>query len=360
MSASIGQATKSKSEILVVCHLCSQPGHRKAYCPLKPQRQCQKPIESEENRKRKLPFLLTLQRGTNAKQSFCRPLESRSQTIYFPDLVDNVILASNYGWLVLVGCFLNDHECCLWNPGSKAMIKLPNINRFYLFNKCVLSKPPTEPDCHILFYSPRFCWQSYCKIGDVKYVEEKFQLIATASFQGKIYGFMNPGYKFVTIEFVGGTMEFRPLLILDQEQPLKAPVIKRNWVVWHEIELMESPFVDELLLVIKDFTHHNYNYYATDSSEYRVFRVDINRMKCIEVDDIGDHVILISKYGDEICCSSSVTDTFKPNSIYHTEYGAYVYVYDLDDKSMTSWLPPDVAKIDLSNNFWLDLKELIQ
>ncbi|KAL3641168.1 hypothetical protein CASFOL_016136 [Castilleja foliolosa] len=234
------------------------------------------------------------------------------------------------------------------------MIKLPNIN--YVFNKCVLSKPPTEPDCHILFYATYRYRQSLCKIGDDKYVDERHKLVATASSQGKIYGIMNPGYKFVTIDFVGRTMKFRPILMLG-EQPLKALVVKRNWVLRYGIELINSPSDDELLMVIKDFTHHNHR--VTDNLEYRVVRVDTNRMKCTEVDDIGDHAILIGSNGNGFCCSSSVANTFKPNSIYYApRLGTSFYVYDLNEKSTTSCLPPDVGKIGISSNCWLDLKEL--
>ncbi|KAL3636862.1 hypothetical protein CASFOL_019161 [Castilleja foliolosa] len=317
MSASIGQATM-------------KPQRRG-------QRQCrkrqEKTIQFEENRKRQLPFLLTIQHGINVKQSFCRPLESRSQPIWFPDLV------------------------------LRLRLNCRGYIESHIYNKCVLSKPPTEPDCHILINS--YCTsyeQSFCKIGDVEFVhqsleEESSQLVAIASFKGKIYGVMSPGYKFVTIEFIGSTMEFRPILI-NGEQHWKAPVMKRNWVVRHYDELINSPFGDELLLVIKDFAHQNY--FKIDGSEYRVFRVDINGMECIEVDDIGDHAILINYYGNGYCCSSNGTNTFfKPNSIYHTsENGAYVYVYDLDDKSSTSWLPPGVAEIKISDNYWLDLEEL--
>ncbi|KAL3641233.1 hypothetical protein CASFOL_016201 [Castilleja foliolosa] len=353
----------AKSKMVVLCYLCSQPGHRKSGCPLKPhrnsRRQCQKPIESEMG-KGKLPFLLTLQRGLNEKQSICRPLESRSQTISFPILVNKCILASVHGWLVLLDEF-ND-ECCLWNPRSKAIIELPTLPESYIYNRCVLSKPPTEPDCHILFNSSCYTVQSFCKIGDVHFehhyiIEEDSRLYAIASFQGKIYGIMSPGYRFLSVEFVGTTMELRPMLI-NGEQPWSLPIINRNLVVMDYANLIDSdsPSTDGLLLVIKDFTHHNY---YNDGSEYRVFRVDINQMECIEVDDIGDHAILIGYYGNGFCCSSSGTNTFQPNSIYHTtHYRAHIYVYDLNDKSVTLWLPPDVVNIKDSGNYWLDINEL--
>ncbi|KAL3641178.1 hypothetical protein CASFOL_016146 [Castilleja foliolosa] len=346
-----------------VVRLCSQPGHVKADCPLKPhrnsRRRCQKPIDQSEMGKGKLPFLLTLQRG-NEKQSICRPLESRSQTISFLILVDKCIVASAHGWLVLVDAF--NYECCLWNPYcSKAIIELPKLQESnYMYTKCVLTKPPTEPDCHILFNSSCYTFQSFCKIGDVQYehhyiIEEETRLYAIASLKGKIYGIISPGYKFVTVEFVGTTIELRSILI-NGEQPWSLPVVKRNLVVLDFADLINSHSGDEFLLVIKELTHHNY---YIDGPEYRVFRVDVNRMECIEVDDIGDHAILIGYYGSMFCCSSKVTNTFQPNTIYHTSHlRARVYVYDLDDKSITWWLPPDVVDIKLSGNYWVDLDEL--
>ncbi|KAL3641153.1 hypothetical protein CASFOL_016121 [Castilleja foliolosa] len=264
--------------------------------------------------------------------------------MFIPVLVDKLILASNYGWLVLVDRYKGD--CCLWNPVSKDIIELPFLDKCYLYRKCVLSKPPTEPDCHILFNSLSPNLQSFCKIGDVEYVHsspKEDRLVAIASFQGKIYGVMHPGYKFVTIEFVERTIEFRPMLN-NMKQPLTAPFIKRDWVLRHDNQLIGSG--GELLLVIKGYVHNNY--YIYDGSEYRVFRVDINRMECIELDDIGDHAILVNCYGNGYYCSSSGTNLIKPNSIYNTSYfGAHLYVYDLDDKSTVTWLPPHVANFNL-------------
>ncbi|KAL3623640.1 hypothetical protein CASFOL_032456 [Castilleja foliolosa] len=351
---------------MMLCYLCSEAGHRKTDCPLNPQlkgrrksrrdvNRLEKTVQlqsemSKESRKKQPPLLLTIHK--QAKQSIYNPLESQTHTMCIPVLVDKIILASTHGWLVLVS--EGNEKCSLWNPGSNAMIELPSLQDYYLYQKCVLSKPPTEPDCHILFNSTVTLRQAFCKIGDVEFtyqcqLEEDYQLIAIASFQGKIYGVMNPGYKFVTIEFVGTTMELRPMLI-NEEKPWKAPQPDRNWVVWHENEFVDSPSGNELFLVVKDSSNDS----IMDGSEIRVFRVDINRMECVEVDDIGDQVILMGYYGTGFCCSSFAA--IKPNSIcYTTDEGAYVYVYDLDDKSTSSWLPHDVG-LDVVNHFWVDLE----
>ncbi|KAL3643203.1 hypothetical protein CASFOL_014018 [Castilleja foliolosa] len=305
---------------------------------------------SNENKNRRMrrrpPLLMTIHK----EQTIYRPVDGKSHNIFFPILARKQVIASTYGWLVLVDPYKLD--CRLWQPVSKNRIKLPKLHNFHYYRKCVLSKNPTEPDCHILFISDDLLLQAFCKIGDAEFVcptqgKEVERLIAIASFRGKIYGVTSPDYKFVTIEFVGRTMEFRPILI-NGEKPLKAPVLKRNWVVKHENDLIRSHSGNELLLVTKNFTQGS----IRDSSEIRVFRFNINRMECIEVYDIGDKVILIGQYGPGFCCSSIGT-TFKPNSIYYTlEFHSCVYVYDLNDKSATAWLPHDI-RFKYYNHFWV-------
>ncbi|KAL3642307.1 hypothetical protein CASFOL_013122 [Castilleja foliolosa] len=320
------------------------------------------PLQSEmgtetENRQSQPPVLITIHYTQVGKQTIYRPVEGTSRTMYTPYLVNKYILASTHGWQVLVDKIKGD--CLLWNPRYNDTIKLPRLQSFHSYRKCVLSKPPTEPDCHILFNSDSLFQQAFCRIGDVEFVyqshttEVDYQLLAIASFQDKIYGVIKPGYIFVTIEFVGRTMECRPILV-DGEHPLKAPVIKRNWHVWNELDLIDSHKDNELLFVRKEFTQE----YIRDGSEISVFRVDINRMECIEVDDIGDQVILIGQYGTGFCCSSAGTNTLKPNSIYYIiKSDSCIYVYDLDDKSTTAWLPsPDVADLHHLNHFWVSGK----
>ncbi|KAL3641229.1 hypothetical protein CASFOL_016197 [Castilleja foliolosa] len=322
-------------------------------------RQRQPPLQSEttgnyenESRQSQPPSILTIHYRQQGKHTIYRPVDGKSHIICTSILIDKYVVASTHGWLVLTDKIKQD--CCLWNPDSKDVIKLPRLQKNCFYSKCVLSKPPTEPDCHILFTSDDLFQQAFCKIGDVEFVyqsqiKEVERLIGIASSQGKIYGVMIPDFKFVTIEFVGRTIEFRPILI-NGEQPLTAPVIEKNWVVRNVSDLIDSHTGNELLFVVKDLTQNS----IMDGSEFTVFRVDINRMECIEVDDIGDQVILIGQCGTGFCCSSSGT-TFKPNSIYYIrEYERCVYVFDLDDKSTVSWLPNDVGYV--LNHFWVDVK----
>ncbi|KAK6118763.1 hypothetical protein DH2020_047489 [Rehmannia glutinosa] len=235
-------------------------------------------------------------------------------------------------------------------------IQLPSLDESHLYNMCILSKPPTEPDCYILFNC--ISDQSFCKIGDDEFVkhsleeEDEYHLLAIASFQGKIYGIMKPSYNFVTIHLVGKTLELMPILMEDGGQPWKVPLPDRSWFTWHEDCLIECGTTGELLSVVKMYSGS----YLKDGVEFRVFRVDINGMECLEVDNIGDQTIFISYRGTGFCSDFSGT---KPNSIYYTDKkGRDVYIYDLDDGSTTPWLPCPASGRYVSVNYWVDLHHI--
>ncbi|KAK6118769.1 hypothetical protein DH2020_047495 [Rehmannia glutinosa] len=237
------------------------------------------------------------------------------------------------------------------------IIELPRLDESYLYNKCVLSKPPTEPDCHILFNSASTMEQSFCKIGDLEFVhhsleEEEYELMAIASFQGKIYGVIDPGYRFVTIKLVGKTLELSPMLMNDGE-PWRVPERLPKSVEWHENDLVESPCGGELMLVIKTFSKS----YIKDGAEFRIFRVDINGMECVELDNIGEQTIFIG-YNGRGFCSSSLRKGIKPNSIYYTdEEGRDLYIYDLRFGAKDSLLPCPIAGRYRSANYWVELRD---
>ncbi|KAK6115050.1 hypothetical protein DH2020_007319 [Rehmannia glutinosa] len=319
-------------------------------------------MKKENGNNKQPPLLLTSHEENYEKQSFYRFLENRYRTTSIPILCNKRILASTHeGWVVLVHSSNND--CCLWNPVSMEIIELPRLDKSYLYNKCILSKPPTEPDCHILFNSACTMHQSFCKIGDDEFVhhsteEEEIQLMAIASVQGKIYGVRkfygiiddyDDHYTFVTINLLAtSTIELKPLLLCGG-QPWTVPQPSPNWVTWNESCLIESPCGGELLLVNKMYSSSNDN----DGLGFRVFRVDINGMVCSELENIGEQTIFIGYYGSGFCGSSY--GRIKPNSIYYTnEEGRNLSIYCLDDWSKTSFLPSTAVGRYVTLTYWVE------
>ncbi|KAK6114974.1 hypothetical protein DH2020_007243 [Rehmannia glutinosa] len=307
-----------------------------------------------ENREKQPPFLLIIHGELHEKQSFYNVLENRYHTTCIPILCNKRVLGSSYGWLVLVDRFT--YDCCLWNPISSSIIELPILDRAHLYNRCVLSKPPTEPDCHILFNSSSTLEQSFCKIGDDEFghhslKQEKYDLKAIASFQNKIYGIIEDDecdYKVVTINLVGNSsLELKRMFVDDEGQPWIGPQPSPNWVTWKQSCLIESPCGGELLLVTKMYSGNYLN-------RFRVFRVDTDGNEIMELEDIGKQTIFISHWGTGFCCSSS--GRIKSNSIYYTdeEISRDIYIYSLDDGHKTSFTPSPVVGRYVPLTYWVE------
>ncbi|EYU17458.1 hypothetical protein MIMGU_mgv1a025045mg, partial [Erythranthe guttata] len=261
--------------------------------------------------------------------------------------------SSSYGWLSLVQPLGDGCDCCLFNPISKDKIDLPKLDNGDSYNKFIMTKRPTEPDCYIIFSSERH-ELSFCRIGDEEYVkvpldghdigfdEEggfRADLMAIVCFRGKIYGFIEPN-KFVTINFVDKSLEYeRPVTLMNEDGtwPWIIPRVSNSRV--NGIWLIESFSTDELLLVLKTYPCLT----VKDSSEFRVFSVDTNGMTCMEVENIGNRTIFVTRDDGGYCCPTPIG--IKPNSIYYTNIRDRNYnVFDLEDRSKTSMpIPGGVA-----------------
>ncbi|KAL3640827.1 hypothetical protein CASFOL_015795 [Castilleja foliolosa] len=320
-------------------------------------------IPSQDNQEMKkrhvVPLLLT---SDGDKQSFYSLIENRYKTISHPVLEGKRILGSAYGWLVLTNSNLlaDPGDCCLWNPESRENIQLPQLDGFY--DRCVLSKPPTDPDCLVVF-------KSYCnfeltigRINDAEFVRVSFEdsIVAISSFRGEIYGLVKFGayYELVTIHLVGKTVELKSLLINGKDH-LEVPELWRSWVTSQRNYLIESPGgAGDFFLVIKMISSIGIR--DGGEVEFRVFRLNVNGLVCVELEDLDGHTIFISDWGDGFCCPSSEMSTIKPNSIYYTNMcGRVMCVYDLDDRSITPLLPSPVARRHMSVNYWINLPGIL-
>ncbi|EYU46024.1 hypothetical protein MIMGU_mgv1a022619mg [Erythranthe guttata] len=172
-----------------------------------------------ENGARGTPLLTVTHGDSLEKHSIYDASEKLFRNLNIPMLSGKKILGSSYGWLILVEPIDSeddyDSNCCLFNLITNDIIGLPNLIDWIDYDRCILTKPPTEPDCYILFNGLE---QSFCRIGDKEYVtrtveqqyeEEKTNgrpgyehLFTIGCFQGQIYGYMDPD-KFVAIDFVG-------------------------------------------------------------------------------------------------------------------------------------------------------------
>ncbi|KAL6506597.1 hypothetical protein OROHE_022429 [Orobanche hederae] len=140
---------------------------------------------NKEKNKKLPPLLLTSHGKLSEKQSFYSLTANRYEIKCLPILGFTSVLGSAYGWLVLVEHLEDD--CFLLNPTSMETIQLPNLEDPHLYNRCILSKPPTEPDCLVVFHHS--LTYEFVKVTlEAGEEEECYKLIAIATFRGEIYG----------------------------------------------------------------------------------------------------------------------------------------------------------------------------
>ncbi|KAL3612984.1 hypothetical protein CASFOL_043180 [Castilleja foliolosa] len=314
-------------------------------------------INQEMKKRHVVPLLLTSHGYENEKQSVYSLIENRYETISHPVLEGKHILGSAYGWLVLtnINPLTDPDDCCLWNPESNEKIQLPRLSQAWLYRRCFLSKPPTDPDCLVVFQNISV-ESSVCRISDDEFVKVTHQPLEAmiSSVQGEIYGIVQHGayYELVTIHLIGKTVEFKSLLINGKSHWV-VPELCRSWVTSHNYLIQSPGGSGEFFFVIKMASR--LSTYSDGNKEFRVFRLDVNGLVCVELENLDGHTIFIGSKGNEFCCLSTGMRV-KPNSIYYTEIvGRVVFVYDLDDRSTTPLLPCPVAGRNQSVNYWVDL-----
>lgn len=299
--------------------------------------------------------LLLISHGKWQKHLIYNVSDNQLHSLKIPLLRNKKVLSYSCGWLVLVEPETN--QCSLLNPISMKVIQLPTLEKPYYENTCILTKSPTEPDCHILFNG--FFEQSFCQIGDQNYKTKPYYdqekdechfLIAMRSFQGQIYGYITPAHQFVSIHFVGNALEFRPIeLKMDEDvsRPWLVPCPSLSQEMWL-IESCASGGEIELLMVQKTKLTVDLD----NAAEFRVFRVDMHKKSCIELANIGQRTIFVNHLGSGYCCPSV---GIKSNSIYYTNKGndRNFHIFDLEDRSTTSLPMPSHFGAN-SFNSWID------
>ncbi|GER37699.1 hypothetical protein STAS_14127 [Striga asiatica] len=279
------------------------------------------------------------------------------------------VLGSNHGWLTMADPLTD--ECCLWNPELSQQIPLPPLHNSFLYDRCVLSKPPTEPGCTAAFIRSCGLHLSVCSVGAHDFAELYLKELSNptlivaigAALHGQIYGVIySPlGYQLVTVRLVDGErVELGWLMSADGSGPWILPRPQPRWAVTvRPSYLIELPGGTGklLFLVVKMFLPENH---AAEENGvgFRVFGVNVERRECVVLDRIDGMTIFVSSCGNGFCRWSGSGGGIKPNCIYYAnDEGRFVYVYDLGDRSTTPLLLCPEAKRRGSTNYWIDLPD---
>ncbi|KAG8371685.1 hypothetical protein BUALT_Bualt13G0114000 [Buddleja alternifolia] len=307
---------------------------------------CYPPIDPDQRH----PWLMV----SHGKKLRNHTFYSISRNQYFersiPNFCNMQVSQTNFSeWLALFDFNIRTFHCCLFNTTSKEKIQLPSFESDLTSYNCILSKPPSDPDCHVLLVSSSIL---FCRLGDDKFIRrtrtfEDGHLMAAVNFCGKIYGWIIRSHAYcslVEVNFVGQDLvlrNFGQYYQIPNPSPLGYPLFGSY--------LVES--CGELLMV------HMIIFPCKQKVAYfRIFKVNFSEMKIEELSCIGDRTIFLCPHGSmSTLCGEG---TYKKNSIYYLESlesDRNLYVYNIEDESKTLLRPAPIRRNTLYFMSWVTI-----
>ncbi|OEL24075.1 hypothetical protein BAE44_0014906 [Dichanthelium oligosanthes] len=276
-----------------------------------------------------------------------------------PELAENYYHVTPHAWVLLVAPGPAPRTR-LWDPRFGESVSLPTMECELPENwKCYLSGAPTMPSCVMLvlhIYEPTFL---YCHVGDrhwsaheydignMKLPPEyapprKLTIQQTAAVDGKFY--FQETARLGVIDFSTATPEFSFIDYPHAEFP--------NGSNCHREYMVES--CKELFNIYICFKG-----FATDEIiMVRAYHIDLSGPTLSEVDELGDRVFLLSYPNAQLLYSASKYG-LKGNQVYFGHNvigeldGGFVYIYNMEDKSLETVRPCPQMEEFLHNPFWM-------
>ncbi|WMV44541.1 hypothetical protein MTR67_037926 [Solanum verrucosum] len=355
------------------------------------------------------PWLLICHGDVMQKQTFFSVSENRYYMKSIPELKEKTLSAYADEWLVLQSISSND--CYLWNLISNEKIQLPPLPAKCDILNCLLSAPPHDPECQVIFQiettlddddtnedehensdhedgdegsdehendnsdedgdadsinedenneddeddDENFLAFYFCKPGyneefhkqDVQSIIGYSRLGVWTVFKKKIY------------ILIIGMQKILTCLDLDNDSgritatPMAdgSPDLSKSYYAFYKDYLIQSSSNDMLLYIhlIGNGREFEMPYH------FQVFQFDFIRGRWIKAESIGEIAIFISfplKTGTT--CSTKDTNLNK-ECIYFT-YGRYLYIYNWITHMISLSLPcPHVSKTKDHHMHWLTL-----
>lgn len=287
------------------------------------------PLAAQEH-----PWLLILHGKHKQLQTFYSLSEDCCYVRKIPQLCNQILCRSNAsGWLVLE--HLNSDECFLFNLVSMEKIELPLRESEY--DECVLTSPPSDQNCRVVFTSNKNHSLVFCQPGDSEFVELSLEhgdeLNCTTSFEGKFYG-LRRDETLVVLDFSAPKPQFRQIISESLGNPCPPDILKTEYY------LVES--CGELLLVLKMW----HGLFFDEVFGFLIFQVDFSTSTWVEVKSMSKETAIFLNSHDAMSISVTKYDGIRGNSIYFTEgKDRCIYVFDLEYQRISTFLPsPNVSR----------------
>ncbi|XP_057951021.1 uncharacterized protein LOC131145857 [Malania oleifera] len=266
-----------------------------------------------------------------------------------PELRRKHFWASCYGWL-LVG---DDYDrCFLFNPATLSTINLPVLDSNFAINFCTLSCPPGNPNCTVFIFhnnTPRIV---FCRPGDRQWAVQDYEKELRdilGKRDGGAVSFKNAvgldGKLYALTSYCGSTVVIKVEEKDDEPHRLKMRSIPFMYVPniapnssASSTYMLESS--GDVLVVTEAFRGTQ----MREVFNMQVHRLDLSRMKWVEVKGLKDRMLFLSPYG---CVSCPATETgTQGNRIYFTiPEDKSLYSFNMEQQNVSAYLPwPDLPE----------------
>ncbi|KAM3341351.1 hypothetical protein P3S68_028986 [Capsicum galapagoense] len=350
-------------------------------------------MKLEENKKpaQKHPWLAIRHGYGEQKYTFYDVSEKRCYERSIPELQNKIIHRYAHEWFVLEE--VNSNDCYLWSPVSNDKIQLPLIPEYCRVTSCLLSAPPHDPECLVLFLIEEEINDDMNDNSDDDTLDENAAADDDRDSENSddhkdvnklpALLFCKPGYdhefhkqdlqsiigdnvsvKQWTVfkkKFYLLTFETNILLRLDPDNDLgtitatrmtnQPPDVRTNFeLVWSQSYLIPSSCDDNdmLLYVHKD---SNGKLDALMPYDFLVLRFDFVQRVWVKMESIGEIAIFLSDYSLTTCSTRGRSDVNK-GFIYFTQ-GRYLYTFNMEISGISVSLPCQRVSNRNALTYWL-------
>ncbi|KAL7240743.1 hypothetical protein ACSBR2_006401 [Camellia fascicularis] len=289
------------------------------------------------------PWLLIYHGKYRQFQNFYNVSEDYCYIKKIPELCNKQICTSSYGWLVLEN--LDSDECFLLNLVSMDKIQLPLRESTYDF--CVLTLPPSDPDCRVIFISNNNHSLIFCRPSDNEFnelvLDSQDCFHCATSFEGKLYGLNR--MSLVVLDFSGPTPHFVQIMS-------EALHLSPQFIISLKTYMIESG--GDLLMIEKMF----HGYYGSELFGFSIYQADLASKTWVKVTSIGERTIFLDSH-DGISFSASEKSGIKRNFIYFTQSSdRYLYAFSLEKQRVSFSMPcSNVSRRDSSFHWVVGSKQ---
>lgn len=292
---------------------------------------------------REYPWLLIVHGKHMQLQTFYSISEDRCYVRKIPQLCNKMLCYSGAsGWLVLEGRYSD--ECSLFNLVSMEEIQLPERESDY--DECVLTSPPSDQNCWVVFTSNKNQSLVFCRPGDSEFVEQSLEdgdyLSCSTSFEGKFYG-LRQDNTLVVLDFSAPKPQFRQIISGLLSNPCPPDIMRSQTYIFESC--------GELLLVLKML----HGLFLEEVFGFLIYRADFSASTWSEVKSMSEEMAIFLDSHDAMSISATKYNGIRGNSIYFTRgKDRCLYVYDLEYQRISISLPSPTVSRSGSALHWVE------